>query len=183
MAENLMYELSTGKEALGSYNNGQTFSFMPSSCSGDNSYNCALNGNTVCNDESCWYSWNAATAGKGMQSSSTNIDGSICPAGWKLPYMMGGTRSFYNLFNSLYGTSEANALEFPLSYTHYRGGYSSGNHIWINEYGFFWSATPHGGAHQNYRVHAYGLCFYGGAVLTDYYNTKFLGYNVRCVST
>jgi uncharacterized protein (TIGR02145 family) len=133
-----------------------------------------------------YYNWTAALAMADSSSyysnSDTDVDQSICPAGWMLPKgstTITSSGSFYYLVNQLNlisGTS-GNIQNSP-TYLIY-GGNWKGNLNSIGGSGAYWSSVVHAGR-------AYGLFFNQAA---DYYslgmdvtNDRGMGYSIRCVA-
>ncbi|MBR2989642.1 hypothetical protein IKF40_01805, partial [Candidatus Saccharibacteria bacterium] len=200
MTENLKYDLrglyNNGKRGIGSKNDGSTFEMTdanldtgvsgyyttsdaydyvitPDTTSANvTRYNAQI-GNTTGTEY--YYTWTGATAGQGSQSQSssgTNIDGSICPAGWRLP-TYSGTYSYQTLYSS-YNNTAAKWEQYPATFLRV-GYFSSGSHHDTSS-GYYWSASV------NSAIYAYYMYYYNGDVhLQDYY-IKNLGFSVRCVA-
>ena len=175
MTTNLKLSLTAGTAVTASKNNGTTFSFTPTSCSANG--NCPMNGNTFSYDGSWLYSWYAATAGVGTSSSSGDVDGSICPKGWRLPST---TTGWYNLLRtySITANGDTTASVYskmqstPLSFT---TGVSSGGTGWAtNIAGSYLLSYPGTtlwyGHDETYYVYPYA----GGE--------RTIGSRVRCVA-
>ena len=151
MTQNLALALSTGVSSTGSYTNGTTFTWAPTSCGTDGA--CAMNGNTNSSSGYFYYSWYAATAETDMSSvAEDDATGSICPRGFRLPanYAISPGKSFGSLTDA-YGmttSGQGNALDkvsqlesFPLNFNRagrYWNG-SAGNYV--GNYGRYWSST------------------------------------------
>ena len=193
--EDLRLPLAIGTPVEASYNDGSTFMWSPMSCS--NAANCAINGTALyySGTNRYYYNWYAATAEEGT-TENINVDtnGSICPAGWRLPanYTFAPTKSFSSVTDAYLGiTANTSAgyvgtLEsYPLNYA--RTGHSRiyGDVIQINAIGLYWSSTSVGitdiyGYNDAYR-------FYYTTTNTwpqDYPSSAkyLLGYPVRCVA-
>ena len=154
MTSNLALVLSTGVSSVGSYNDGTTFTWTPTSCGSNGT--CPMNGDTRAGNSTYYYNWYAATAGEGKSTDADNdVDGSICPAGWKLPqaYTVNPNKSFGSLTNAYNFTidgvnnneNHAAALNsFPFNFT--RSGYSSYGSGFSNygEYALYPSSTTGG---------------------------------------
>ena len=146
MTTNLNYTLGAGTAATGSYNNGSTFSFTPTSCATDGA--CAMNGNTVSvgSGRGWVYTGYAAFAGRSISSQGI-LDGSICPAGWRLPVGdNSGDKTTYALLNA-YGIAGlpaqgtavvAKATSTPISFAGelYQGGARNGSSSYVTSYTF-----------------------------------------------
>ena len=198
MTENLKYDLrglyNNGKRGIGSKNDGSTFEMTdanldtgvsgyyttsdaydyvitPDTTSANvTRYNAQI-GNTTGTEY--YYTWTGATAGQGSQSqTSGTIDGSICPAGWRLP-TYSGTYSYQTLYSS-YNNTAAKWEQYPATFLRV-GYFSSGSHHDTSS-GYYWSASV------NSAIYAYYMYYYNGDVhLQDYY-IKNLGFSVRCVA-
>lgn len=129
------------------------------------------------------YQWNAATAGTGGMIVSGEANGSICPAGWKLP--ASGTitaGSFAALITSYnLGSDVAKLANYPLAFV--RGGYISQDNMlfaYAGNNGYYWSSTP-----NSNNIKAFGLVFSGSTKDyingTDNYDRKY-GFSVRCIA-
>ncbi|MBR2589084.1 hypothetical protein IKE84_01970, partial [Candidatus Saccharibacteria bacterium] len=199
MSSNLKYELYANSTRTGVNNTtGEQITFNTGAICGNGNTNaaCIMNGNTAYNStyDSWYYSWYAATAGSG--TASTTFDNgdaanSICPAHWRLPtnytnkqYPSGGAQKSWGSLVSAYGinpanhstTSEYQILEaFP--FTLPRAGYFGSGAFQNNGCGDWWSSTAHSTA-----THAYYLDFNTTRVIPQYGNSKYHGFNVRCVS-
>lgn len=123
------------------------------------------------------YNWYTASAGNGTyNTSSGNVAGDICPAGWRLP--TGGQSGEFVALNSLANNdstvSDAGLVKFPENFI-YSGDYNYDTPGGRNSYGRFWSATPNG------SLNAYRLGIVaGGATPTGSYN-KWDAFAVRCI--
>ena len=201
MTESLYLPLANNVGVEASYNNGSTFTYTPTSCSGDSE--CGINQNTQPNSTygTYYYNWFAATAGKGTSSTAANVDvdGSICPKGWKLPsnYTVTGTNpttgtawkdmswpaltlAYLNITtNTSTSTGYQTLVASPISLLR-AGYYSNGSFYSGGSYGSFgdyWSSTA------NSTSNAYNLVFHNGYVGPQYnYNKASYGLNVRCLA-
>ena len=113
MTEDLNLPLSVGTTVEASYNDGSTFSWAPmssSSCptsgTGSNWWwkaRCAMTGVTEQVNGMWYYNFWAATAERNTSYvSNVDVDGSICPKGWKLPnhYSSIPQKSYTSLLNT-----------------------------------------------------------------------------------
>ena len=128
-----------------------------------------------------YYNWTAAAA---MVDSSmyddnyggTNVNQSICPAGWRLPTYV-SSKSYDNLISTLNltaGTS-GNIQNIPVYFVY--GGIWNGNSDYVSSGGYYWSSTVDGGGF------AYGLIFDAyGNLDPKFYDGRYNGYSVRCVA-
>ena len=132
MSENLKLTLSTSHAYEVATFSGGTTSWTPNSGS-TNTYNAALNGNTVCSgsgsSRQCWYNFYAATAGQGTETYSSDITKSICPKGWRMTTQSGNQsftalKSRYSIPSSSTGVSRLKNL--PFSFTA-QPGYNNGS--------------------------------------------------------
>ena len=144
------------------------------------------------------YNWYAATAGTGTYATSTrgtNVSGSICPTGWRLPssYSDGSTPTGNGTsvraadFSVLNASMNAGSLTTGSTSSYYAGWQYSGawsgvfsGHRYSGFYnqgssGYYWSSTAYS------STLARGLYFLISYVdPVDYYN-KWYGFAVRCV--
>ena len=184
MTENLRLVLALNIPVSASYNDGSIFIYTPTSE--------AMNGNTVTprisSDEwngYYYYNWYAATGEKGSSSSMGDVDGSICPKGWKLPYnytvnpnvSWGGLTDTYGVTvngNNIdtdtgYITLEAIPISLQRAGSYYESEYIDGG-------GTLWSSTAAGA--QSSR----SLDFRKTRVYPQVNYLKDRGFSVRCVS-
>ena len=125
-----------------------------------------------------YYNWTASVA---MQNSSsytadnTDVNQSICPAGWMLPKKT-GSGSFYDLVNGRYtaGTS-GNIQSSPVYFVY--GGHWTGSSSYVSSYGFYWSSV----------VRASDLSYYlyfsvDGRLYPRYGDNRGFGLLVRCLA-
>ena len=199
MTESLYLPLANNVGVEASYDNGSTFTYTPTSCSGNDE--CGINQNTQSSSTYgtyYYYNWFAATAGKGTSSTDANVDvdGSICPKGWKLPsnYTVTGTNSatgtnwkdmswsaltlaYLNITEGTYTSTGYQTLEAsPISLLR-AGRYNDGSFNNGGSYGFYWSSTA------NSTSYAYRLSFYSSRVNPqDSYDKASFGFNVRCLA-
>ena len=196
MTENLKYDLrglyNNGKRGIGSWNNGTTFEMTDANLgSGVSYYTTSANFDYVITPDTTsanvtrynaqigdtsgaeyYYTWTGATAGQGFQSqTSGTIDGSICPAGWRLP-TYSGTYSYQTLYNSY--NSATKWEQYPATFL--RVGYFDSGSQGDASYGDYWSASVY---NANY---AYSMYYYTSFVNPQYGNDKYLGFSVRCVA-
>ena len=146
------------------------------------------------------YNWYAATAGTGTYDTSTegtNVSGSICPTGWRLPSTMSdgstatgnGTSFTAADFPVLNASMNAGSLTTGSTTSSYyanwlftgawSGVFSGG---WLDgfynqgSYGYYWSSTASSSAEAG------NLYFYSSFVYPGYsVNVKYNGRAVRCV--
>ena len=195
MTENLRYTLEPNSNYIGSYNNGETFTFSSDeSCETNGA--CIMNGNTAVEssggsyDGYHYYSWYAATAGKGLPETTGDVDGSVCPSGWKLPYGYSNIASHdktYGLLTDIYGlTTDATTVnnesgfyilqdkpfDFALS-----GGFDGRGHA-VNAgiRGAYWQSSAYD-ATRGKR-----LIFWNPTLGPQGNNYKYVGMAIRCVS-
>ena len=145
------------------------------------------------------YNWYAATAGTGTYATSTNgtnVSGSICPTGWRLPSIMSdgstatgnGTSFTAADFAVLNASMNAGSLttgsigNYPTGwqFTGAWSGVFSGR--WVNGFGFqgsggyYWSSTAYSSTSASY------LSFSGSSVYPgNVSSVKYSGFAVRCV--
>ncbi len=205
---------NNGKRGIGSKNDGSTFEMTDANLATGvagyydvttrNAYNYVINQNTkpltnitrysylgdVTGQTEYYYNWTAATAGQGSTSDTTDgitIDGSICPAGWRLPTNYNDATnqniSWSALTNAYLGITTRASIatgyqtpeQYPISL--YRAGYvraGSQNNV---AGGSYWSSTVIGAN--------YGYCLYYNASYVDPqgYSNKYDGFQLRCVAT
>ena len=128
-----------------------------------------------------YYNWPAAVAMADTSSFNnyTDVNQSICPAGWMLPKGSSnntGSGSFIYLVNQLHltGGTSGNAHTSPVYFVY--GGSWVGSSNDVGNYGFYWSSVV-----NNSYVNAYDLQLdqlYGGGASSDVY----YGHSVRCVA-
>ena len=145
------------------------------------------------------YNWYAATAGTGTYATSTrgtNVSGSICPTGWRLPSAMSdgstatgdGTSYTAADFAVLNASMNAGSLTTGSTSSSYYAGWQftgawsgvfSGN--WYNGFGnqgfvgYYWSSTANSSTNARY------LYLYSSGVLPGNDDSKYYGRAVRCV--
>ena len=199
MTENLKYDLrglyNNGKRGIGSKNDGSTFEMTDANLRSGVSYyttsndqydyvitpntnsksvtrNNAQIGNTT--GVEYYYTWSGATAGQGGandSSSGTAINGSICPAGWRLP-TYNGTYSYQTLYNSYNNVTKWE--QYPATFLRV-GFFNSGSQTGAS-YGYYWSASV-----SNANV-AYNVYYGTSRVGPQDYSGKSHGFSVRCVA-
>ena len=102
-----------------------------------------------------YYNWCSATATTNSTSpncsTSSQVNQSICPSGWKLP-IEGSTSGSYRYLLSESDASSGNILmdmsneAYILGFNRYYGNYSyDAGDIHQGNQSFFWSSTPYGG--------------------------------------
>ena len=190
MTQNLEIPLASGTTIEASYNTtASAYSFTPSAaCSGDS--DCSMNANTKtpAPNGNYYYSWYAATAETGTKADvSTDTSASICPIGWRLPanYTISTTKSYGSMTNAYsFTTKGANntqnhvaALEStPLNFAR-SGNYINGSLKSNGTGGYYWSSTAYTDA-----ANAYHFLYNTSHTYPQYGDSKYLGFNVRCVA-
>ncbi|MBQ1373260.1 InlB B-repeat-containing protein [Candidatus Saccharibacteria bacterium] len=106
-----------------------------------------------------YYNWTAAVA---MNSSSsyttydTDVNQSICPAGWRLP-TYSGDKSYQNLANAQGFTSgtSGNIQNSPTYFVY--GGHWNGSSGYVGKFGYYWSSVVYNNG-NSYEIYfnAYG---------------------------
>ncbi len=217
MVDNLEYDLlalyNNGKRGIGSKNDGSTFEMtdvnLATGVAGyytttANAHDYVINPNTkpvtnitrnsyignVTSQTEYYYSWTGATAGRGSQSDATwdvSVDGSICPAGWRLPTSYADTTnqniSWSALTNAYLGiTADTNTTtgyqtleQYPISL--YRAGavYSGSQSYAATSY--YWSSTV-GSASLGYDLN-----YSTSSVNPQNFINKYYGLQLRCVAS
>ena len=138
--------LTVGRGVEASRNNGTIFTYNPTATGVNANTKTYIYGGT----ERWYYNWYAATAEKDINATD-DVDGSICPKGWKLPYnytisdtvSWGALTNAYNITTN--GTKvstltgylvlEAYPLSLLRSGLYYYGTFSAGAS------GVYWSST------------------------------------------
>ena len=217
MVENLAYDLlalyNNGKRGIGSKNDGTTFEITDANLATGvegyytttaNARNYVINPNTkpltnitrqsylgdITGQTEYYYNWTAATAGQGSQSNATrgaSVDGSICPAGWRLPTaytdITNQNISWSALTNAYLGitanttpTTGYQTLEqYPINL--YRVGYAYSGSQGNAAYGYYWSSTV------NNANNSYNLIYSTSYVYPQNIYSKHYGLQLRCVAT
>ncbi len=216
MVDALEYDLlalyNNGKRGIGSKNDGSTFEMTDSNLASGvgyytttaNAYDYVINSNTkpltnitrqsylgdVTGQTEYYYNWTAATAGQGSQSDATDgvsVDGSICPAGWRLPTNYNDATnqniSWSALTNAYLGiTGNASTTtgyqtldQYPINL--YRAGYVYSGNQDHAAYGIYWSSTA------NSASNGYRLSYYTSYVGPQYNANKNYGFPLRCVAS
>ena len=146
------------------------------------------------------YNWYAATAGTGTYATSTrgtNVSGSICPTGWRLPSASSdgstatgdGTSYTAADFAVLNASMNAGSLTTGSTSTSYYAGWQysgawSGvfSGLWANGFsyqgseGYYWSSTANSSTNARY------LTFSSSSVYpSSLSDRKYVGFAVRCV--
>ena len=124
-----------------------------------------------------FYSWTAAVAMNDSSSytaDGTDVDQSICPAGWTLPTKTTGTGKVS--WNDIYSAySSATWYSSPLYFT-LAGGWDGSSNL-VGFYGAWWSREVKSSSC------AYALNVNSdGDVYPSLYNTRYYGQSVRCIS-
>ncbi len=126
-----------------------------------------------------YYNWTAAVAMNDSSSYTTDftdVDQSICPAGWRLP-TYSGNKSYDNLVTALSLTSgtSGNVQSAP-AYFVYGGGWGGASYG-VGGYGLYWSSV----VYDDYD--AYEFYFYrDGDMHPQYGDLRDYGTSVRCVA-
>ena len=185
MTSNLVLALSTGTPSIGSYNDGTTFTWTPTNCGADGE--CAMNGNTG----SGYYTWYAATAGVGKSSdTTTDINGSICPSGWKIPqnYSINQTKSYGSLTNSYNfsvdgegsSTNYTSYIEnFPLNFARAGMLLHGGTSYFVGSTAGYWSSTSN---NESGYLNAFLLGYAASYMQPQSGNFRYTGFSLRCVA-
>ena len=139
------------------------------------------------------YNWYAATAGTGTYATSTqgtNVSGSICPAGWRLPTAYDGGYSNAD-FAVLNASMNAGSLTSGSLSNYYTGWLFAGDWhgilsgFWASRLsyrgsaGYYWSSTAASSSHpyslgiENSNVRPGGF--------TSAYTEKYIGHEIRCI--
>ncbi|MBR0424489.1 hypothetical protein IJI79_03290, partial [Candidatus Saccharibacteria bacterium] len=125
--------------------------------------NTYTDGKIVCSDNAnsgAWYNYVAASAGtiNTNGDNSTTASSSVCPKGWALPS------------HSQISAAASNKTAFsPVT-----GGYYNGGTLHNTGLGYWWSSYAYGGTLRwNLR--------YNGSYLYTGYDSRYIGYYVRCV--
>ncbi|MBR6505361.1 InlB B-repeat-containing protein, partial [Candidatus Saccharibacteria bacterium] len=149
------------------------------------SYTIATGTTTCGNDKHMhignYYNWTAAIA---MSDSSvyagnwnwTDVDQSICPAGWRLP-TYSGNESYDNLFSQLNLTAGTNGnIQYDPAYFVY-GGYWHGLSDSVGSVGFYWSSVVIDGNLANDSwFDRYG------SMASQFNDVRSRGGSIRCVA-
>lgn len=128
-----------------------------------------------------YYNWTAALAmsNSGSYSTSeTDVEQSICPAGWTLPSSGSNTNSgsFAYLANET-GLSSGDSGNVHVSPTYFSyGGSWQGNSVFVGYGGFYWSSTA-----KSNEYAAYSLNITPYIALPNGNSERFSGNLVRCV--
>ena len=129
-----------------------------------------------------YYDWYSATAGKGnYNTTSSNVDGDICPLGWRLP--TGGNNGELKILNTAINGGSTNAdtglRVYPANFV-YAGlvsGYALSDR---SSSGHYWSSTASSPSYKQNSLILYFRSSYTYAGTTD--GSKFRGYSVRCIA-
>ncbi len=216
MVDNLEYDLlalyNNGKRGIGSRNDGSTFEMTDENLAARvgyytttaNARNYVINPNTkpltnitrysylgdVTGQTEYYYNWTAATAGQGSQRDATDgvsIDGSICPAGWRLPTNYNDTTnqniSWGALTNAYLGITHYTAAatdyqileQYPISL--YRAGFVDSGSQGNAASGDYWSPTA------NDDFYGHNLYYYASYVDAQSFGDKYDGLQLRCVAS
>ncbi len=130
-----------------------------------------------------YYNWTAAVAmndSSAYTTQNTDVDQSICPAGWTLPKSgttLTGSGSFYYMINQTGFTSGTGGTIHQTPGFLVYGGYWSGSSNDVGSDGFYWSSVVYG------SDDAYGLYFDAVSGLSPQGNVyRAYGDSVRCVA-
>ena len=187
MAQNLAYEIKANVSAIGSRNDRSTFTYTPSTCAASGI--CSLNGNTFYSAKYSqeYYSWVAAVADSWDGVLQRNdVDGSVCPVGWRIPSNYLATRNFDNLISMAYGITALSSLpilkNYPLDYGPTERSYGGKNTLsGETTYGFWWTSSAL--SIEGYNA-AYSL-YYSSDTLdvgNNSHGSKIQGFSLRCVA-
>jgi len=130
-----------------------------------------------------YYNWYAATAESGKYTivTSSIVDDSICPNGWRLPSNISSYKSWPGLTSAYEISSNADGTKklrsYPLSNT-MPGGYdlSSGALYGRGSYAYYWESVA------SYNAGAFLLYFNNASYVNPTANvSRSLGYSIRCV--
>lgn len=125
-----------------------------------------------------YYNWTAAVAMNDSSSyttHNTDVNQSICPAGWRLP-TYSGSKSFDDLWNQYSSSFDENTMMNSPLYFSYAGGWYGTSEI-VGSYGGYWSSVVSDSGS------AYVLGFGAGAgVYPQDYIGRYGGYSIRCVA-
>ena len=125
-----------------------------------------------------YYNWTAAVAMADSSSyteDNTDVNQSICPAGWMLPKKT-GSGSFYNLVNNRYTAGTSGNIHLAPPYFVY-GGYWGGSSRYLSSGGLYWSSVVYD------SLASYILYFNAnGYLFPQYDNDRYYGYSVRCIA-
>ena len=126
------------------------------------------------------YNWYTATAGNGVyETSSGNVNGDLCPAGWHLP--TGGPGGEWGALNTAVNngvtTNDTGLRNYPVNIIR-SGDYnpSEGGGTGRGRQGRMWSATAASGTHA-YRM---GYSASDASATNKSWN-KWDGFNIRCI--
>ena len=128
-----------------------------------------------------YYNWTAAVA---MENSSeyeddeTDVNQSICPAGWMLPkggYTQTGSGSFYNLIDNRYTAGTSGNIQLSPVYFTYGGSWTGASDA-VGWYGIYLSSVV------SYWNYSYSLSFYADdSTYPQSDPNRASGYSVRCL--
>ena len=165
MTQNLSIGCTTGEaisqKTLTSANSNVSADYTTPSTSGHS--NTYTDSKIVCSNDAnkgAWYNYVAATAGtiNTNGDNTTEASSSICPSGWKLP-------------------SHADISDAASNWDAFRpvtGGYYDSGTLHNTGHGYWWSTDAAGGTNRFYLE-------YSGSYLYTTYNSRYLGFYVRCV--
>ena len=125
-----------------------------------------------------YYNWTAAVAMADSSSytkDNTDVNQSICPAGWMLPKNT-GSGSFYNLVNNRYTAGTNGNIHLAPPYFVY-GGLWGGSSYYLSSDGHYWSSVV------NNSYSSYILYFDArGSLYPQRDVNRLTGYSVRCIA-
>ena len=123
-----------------------------------------------------YYNWTAAVAMDDSSSytiDNTDVDQSICPAGWRLP-TLAGNYSYEHFLGELYGTSPLDDVQNPFYFV--PGGNWIGTSKYVNRFGFYWTSTV------SSEYEAYGMYLSNDENFSyQFIGDRSIGASVRCV--
>ena len=126
-----------------------------------------------------YYNWTAAVAmsnSTSYTSDGTDVNQSICPAGWRLPNNS-DNKSYQNLVSrqSLTAGTSGNIQNSPTYFVY--GGYWEGSSSNVGSGGYYWSSVVEG-SNDAYQL-GFGVNGYLGP---QDYGYRGVGYSLRCVA-
>ena len=173
MSEELYLPLTVGTGVEASYNDGSTFTYTPTTTISGTTKTAVWN-----NVERWYYNWYAATAEKGVGApASSDVDGSICPKGWKLPYNYSINQAVsWGALTGVYAGNYLTLSALPLEI--YRTGEYNPNGLYYDDgYGRYWSSTTQA-ADAAFFMHIDYMY-----IRPQNYGARDIGLNIRCVAS
>ena len=197
MTENLALALTENTNYTGSKNDGTTFTFNTGqNCGTSENGRCIINGNTAYDStttQNQYYNWYAAVAGTWPSGYDNTLgaNGSICPAGWRLPanYSSVPEKSFSSLTGAYFNittntnTYKAASFQFPLDFA-YKGYYESGT-LKVNSYPYvaYYLSNLLNGAESQEKWNVYSFLLNNAVTQPQNYTSHTTyGNLVRCVA-